>query len=90
MYEKWLRLGTELPPEVRKIVQRELRRAHSHWTNLYLASEQYNEARQAVSRALLYGFTPNLAIKWMMTRFVPTFARKVTLRRGTDNAVHSR
>ena len=90
MYEKWLRSGTALPPEVRKIVQRELRRAHSHWTNLYLAREQYDDARQAVSKALHYGFTPNLAIKWMMTRFAPTFARKVTLRKGTDNAVHSR
>jgi hypothetical protein len=90
MYEKWLRLGKALSPEVRKIVQQELRQAHSHWTNWYLAREQYNEARQAASRALHYGFTPNLAIKWMMTRFVPTFARKVTLGRGSDNAVHSR
>jgi len=90
MYEKWLRLGTALSPDVRKIVQRELRCTHSHWTNWYLAHEQYNEARQAVSRALHYGFTPNLAIKWMMTRFVPTFARKVTFRRGADNAVHNR
>jgi hypothetical protein len=90
MYEKWLGLGTALPPEVRKVVERGLRWVHSHWTNWYLAHEQYNEARQAVSRALHYGFTSNLAIKWMMTRFVPTFARKVMLRRGNDNAVNSR
>ncbi len=90
MYEKWLRLGPALSPDVRKIVQRELRRAHSHWTNWYLANEQYNEARQAVSKAMHYGFTPNLAVKWMMTRFAPAFARKVTFRKGTDNAVHNR
>jgi glycosyltransferase involved in cell wall biosynthesis len=90
MYEKWLGLGAALSPDVRKIVRRELRRAHSHWTNWYLAHGQYSEARQAVSRALDYGFTPNLAFKWMMTRFAPTLARKVTFRKGTDNAVHNR
>lgn len=90
MYEKWLGSGTTLPPEVRKIVGRDLRSTHSHWANWYLGNEQYNEARKAVSRALHYGFAPNLAIKWMMICFVPAIARKVTLRRGDDNAVHSR
>jgi hypothetical protein len=90
MYEKWLGLGTALPPEVRRIVQEDLRGVHSHWTNWYLAHEQYNEARQAASRALHYGFTYNLALKWMMTHFVPTLARKVMLARGSDNAAHSR
>lgn len=90
MHEKWLASATPLPPEVRKIVERDLRSVHSHWTNWYLAHEQYDEARQAVSRALSYGFTPNLAVKWMMTRLAPTLARKVMLARGSDNAVHSR
>ena len=90
MYEKWLGLGTALPPEVRKIVERDLRSTHSHWTNWYLAHEQYNEARQAVSRALHYEFTSKLAIKWMITRLAPTFARKLMLKRGDDSAVHSR
>jgi glycosyltransferase involved in cell wall biosynthesis len=90
MYEKWLELGTALPPEVRKVVELDLRLVHSHWANWYLAHEQYNQACQAVSNALHYGFTFGLAVKWMMTRFVPDIARKVTLRRGSDNAVHSR
>jgi len=90
MYEKWLGLGNALRPQVRKIVQRDLRGVHSHWTNWYLAHEQYNEAGQAVSKAIHYGFTPSLAIKWIMTCLAPTLARKVLLVRGTDNAVHSR
>jgi glycosyltransferase involved in cell wall biosynthesis len=90
MYEKWLGLGTASPPEARKIVERNLRSVHSHWTNWYLANEQYNEARQAVSRALHYGYTPNLAIKWTITRIAPTLGRKLMLTRGNDSAVHSR
>ena len=90
MYEKWLGLGAALPPEVRKIVELDLRLVHSHWANWHLAHEQYNEARQAVSNALRYGFTLMLAIKWIMARFVPDIARKVTLMRGSDNAVYSR
>jgi hypothetical protein len=88
MYEKWL--GLELPPEVRKIVELNLRSVYSHWTNWYLAHEQYNEARQAVSKALHYGYTANLAIKWTITRIAPAFARKLMLTRGSDCAVHSR
>jgi glycosyltransferase involved in cell wall biosynthesis len=90
MYEKWLGLGAALPVEVRKTTERHLRSTHSHWANWYLANEQYKEARLAASRALYYGFTPNLAIKWMMARFVPTITRKLMLKEGDDNAVHSR
>ncbi len=90
MYEKWLGLGAALPLEVRKIVELDLRLVHSHWTNWYLAHEQYDKARQAVSNALYYGFTFGLAVKWIMTHFVPDIGRKVTLMRGSDNAVNSR
>ena len=90
MYEKWLGLGKALPPEVRKIVQGNLRSVHSHRTNWYLAHEQYNEARQAVSSALRYEFTSKLALKWMLTRIAPTVARKLLSKRGEDSAVHNR
>jgi glycosyltransferase involved in cell wall biosynthesis len=88
MYEKWLDLP--LPPEVHKIVVQDLRLAYSHWTNWYLANEQYDEARRAVSNALHYGLTFGLAIKWIMAHFVPGFARTITRARGSDNAVYSR
>ena len=90
MYEKWLGLGASLPAEVRKTIERDLRSTHSHWANWYLTNEQYNEARQAASRALHYEFTSKLAIKWMITRLAPTLARKLVLKRGDDSAVHSR
>jgi len=89
MYEKWLGYAA-LSSELRKIVELDLRLVHSHWTNWYLAHGQYNQARQAVSDALGYGFTFGLAIKWMMTHFVPGIGRKVTLMRGSDDAVYSR
>jgi hypothetical protein len=90
MYEKWLGLGAPLPTEVRKTIERDLRSTHSHWANWYLTNERYNEALRAVSKALHYEFTSKLALKWIMTRFVPTFARKAMLERGDDNAVQSR
>ena len=90
MYEKWLGLGALLPPDVRRIVELNLRSVHSHWTNWYLTHQQYSKARHAVSNALDYGFTLSLTVKWIMTRFVPSIARQLTLVRGSDNAVHSR
>jgi len=90
MYEKWLALGAALPPEVRKVVEQDLRSVYSHWTNWYLAHEQYKQARQAVSNAVHYGFTPGLTAKWVMTHCVPEIARRFTLMRGSDNAVYSR
>jgi len=90
MYEKWLGLGPSLPPDVRRIVELDLRSVHSHWTNWYLAHQQYTKARQAASNALHYGFTLSLTVKWMMTRLVPSIARQFAHVRGNDDAVHSR
>lgn len=90
MYEKWLGLGALLPPDVRRVVELDLRSVHSHWANWYLAHQEYTEARHAVSNALHYGFTLGLTVKWMMTCFVPSIARQLALVRGSDNAVHSR
>jgi glycosyltransferase involved in cell wall biosynthesis len=90
MYEKWLTLGAWLPADVRLIVEQNLRSVHSHWANWHLEHEQYHEAREATSRALRYEFTYKLAIKWMLARIAPTFARKVILGSGEDSAVHSR
>lgn len=33
-------------------MERDLRRAHSHWTNWYLAYGQYSEARRALPKGL--------------------------------------
>lgn len=78
MLEKWLRLDSKLPPEVRKVVVQNLRQVHSAWTNWYLEQERYEEARRAVSRAIKYQLTSMLAIKWTLTQVAPSFARRIS------------
>jgi hypothetical protein len=78
MNEKWLKLESQLPPDVRKTLVQNLRHVHSAWANWYLEHEQYEEARRAVSRAIKYQFTPTLAIKWTLTRVAPSFARRIS------------
>ena len=78
MFEKWLRLDSKLPPDVRRTVVQDLRAVHSSWTNWYLETKRYAEARQAVSRAIKYEFTPTLAIKWALTQVAPNLARRIS------------
>jgi hypothetical protein len=80
MFEKWLRLDSQLPPEVRRTVLKDLREVHSSWTNWYLETLRYAEARQAVSRAIKYELTAKLAIKWALTQVAPTLARRISPR----------
>jgi glycosyltransferase involved in cell wall biosynthesis len=77
MFEKWLRLDSKLPPDVRRTVVQDLRGVHSSWTNLYLETKRYAEARQAAARAIKYEFTPKLAIKWALTQVSPPLARRI-------------
>jgi hypothetical protein len=78
MLEKWLKLDSKLPPDVRKTVVQNLREINSAWTNWYLEHERYAEARQAVSRAVKYQLTSKLAIKWTLTQVAPSFARRIS------------
>jgi glycosyltransferase involved in cell wall biosynthesis len=78
MLEKWLRLDSKLPGDVRKTVVQNLRQIHSAWTNWYLEHLRYEEARRAVSTAISYQFTSKLAIKWMLTRVAPRVATKIS------------
>jgi glycosyltransferase involved in cell wall biosynthesis len=77
MYEKWLQLATEYPEDVRKIINCHLRGVHSGWTNWYLENKQFNKARRAVSTAMSYQITPQLAIKWVLTWIAPRIARSI-------------
>lgn len=77
MAEKWLKLDSKLPAEVRKIIVRNLRHVHSAWANWHLEHERYAEASEAVSRAVECEFTAKLAIKWALTRFAPSLARGI-------------
>jgi glycosyltransferase involved in cell wall biosynthesis len=78
MLEKWLKLDSKLPPDVLKTVTHNLRRLHSAWTNWYLEHERYEEAQQAVCKAMTYEPTTKLAIKWTLTHIAPSFARRIS------------
>jgi glycosyltransferase involved in cell wall biosynthesis len=78
MFEKWLKLDSELPADVRKIVIQSLRHVYSAWANWYLEHERYEEARQAVRKAMKYELTTKLAIKWTVTHVAPSFARRIS------------
>jgi len=78
MFEKWLKLDSKLPPDVRKTVVQSLRHVHSAWTNWYLEHERYEEARQAACKAIKYELTTKLAIKWALIQVAPSFARRIS------------
>ena len=80
MLEKWLKLDSRLPQDVRRTIVKNLRHVHSAWANWYLEHERYEEAREAVSKAIKYELTSKLAIKWALTHFAPRFARRVSPR----------
>lgn len=80
-YEKRMRLSNELPTEIRKFIRRDLAAVHSEWANLFLEEREYERARQAASTAARTYLTPNLAVKWALTRSAPGLARKMVVRR---------
>jgi glycosyltransferase involved in cell wall biosynthesis len=78
MYERWLGMGDRLPPELRSTVASSLGALYSHWANWYLENRRYEEARQAVSKAVEYKAAVGTRIKWAMTWLAPRLARKIT------------
>ena len=61
--EGLLRLSESLPPNVRKLIRKQLGSLHSGWTNWYLEAGQHGKAREAVSRAAQLpevGFSPQV------------------------------
>jgi len=78
MFEKWLRMDAVLPQDVRRTVERNLGALHSHWANWYLENGRYDEARQAVSRAVKLMITPGTTVKWALTWLAPALARRIT------------
>lgn len=78
MLEKWLSMQPTLPPDLRRTVKRRLGALHSHWANWYLENERYDEARQAVSRAVKHKVTFGTTVKWALTWLTPSLASKIT------------
>jgi glycosyltransferase involved in cell wall biosynthesis len=81
-YEKRLHASDQLSASVRKLIRRNLAAVHSEWANLYLEQHQYEKAREAAADAARTYLTPNLALKWALTRSTPGIARKVVLARN--------
>jgi len=78
LYEKWLAMTDQLPPDVRRIVERNLGALQSYWANWYLENRQYAEAREAVSKAVKYKIAPGTTFKWALTWLAPAIARRIT------------
>jgi hypothetical protein len=78
MFESWLALPDAFPPEVNTIILHQLRANHCGWANWHLENKRYRMAQQEVSKAVQYGLTPKLAIKWTLIWFVPVLARKLS------------
>lgn len=78
MLEKWLSMDTALPQDVRRLVERNLGALHSHWANWYLENGRYDEARQAVSRAVRHKLTLGTTAKWALIWVAPALARRIT------------
>lgn len=74
--EKRFRMSERLPHHIRKLVRRDLAAVHSGWANWFLQKREYGKAAQAATEAAGLYLSPNLAMKWALTRFAPKLARK--------------
>ncbi len=79
--EGLLRLSDSLPTTVRTVIRERLSTVHSAWTNWYLETGQYRQARQAVSRAAQLNLTFNVAMKWLLTWMSPQLALRTVQQR---------
>lgn len=82
-YEKRMHMNGRLPVEIQAAVRRDLAGVHSEWTNWYLQHGDFEKAAQSIGRAVSLNFNFSLAVKWMLTRFCPSLARKSVLLRGS-------
>jgi len=80
-YEKWLKLTAGSPSNVRRAILHHLRGVHSGRANLFLERQDYEMAQRELSVAIKYQPTPNLLVKWMLSRIAPKTAREMVLNR---------
>jgi glycosyltransferase involved in cell wall biosynthesis len=78
MFESWLRMGAELPPETRRIVKVALGSLHSHCANWHLENSRYAEARQSVASAVRYRPKAGTVGKFVLTWLAPPLASRIT------------
>jgi hypothetical protein len=75
---KWLDMLTLDQSALRTIIRRNLGGLHSSWANWYLEQLRFDDARVAVSRAIRYNATPQLAVKWVLIWAIPALAKHIT------------
>jgi glycosyltransferase involved in cell wall biosynthesis len=81
-YEKWLQLTAQFPSDVRKTIVQQLRAVHSGKANWFLAQQEYEMAQRELSLAVKYQATPNLLVKWILSRVSPRVVRGLVVKRG--------
>jgi hypothetical protein len=79
LYEKWLQNDSEFGPDIRKPIRHRLQQVHTGWASWHLLRGDNEKSLNALSRALSYHPTCKVASKWLLTRLVPGFARKIIL-----------
>jgi glycosyltransferase involved in cell wall biosynthesis len=79
--EGLLRLSECLPRKIRKVIRERLSTVHSGWTNWYLETGQYGNAREAASRAAQLNLTFNGGVKWLLTWTSPRLALRTVRHR---------
>ena len=80
--EKRLQLEYNFPDEIRDSMRKNLAAVHSGWANWFLQKHEYGKARRAIAEAARVYLTCNIAIKWALSRWTPSLARKLTLMRA--------
>jgi glycosyltransferase involved in cell wall biosynthesis len=78
LLEGWLRMGAEVPPDVRKVIKRALGSLFSAQTNWHLQHSRYSEARETVTQTLKYKCKPATVAKFALTWLTPALAKNIT------------
>jgi glycosyltransferase involved in cell wall biosynthesis len=78
LLESWLKMGPDLPPDVRKVVRGALGSLHSAQTNWHLENSRYAEARRSVKAALRYKRSAGVLAKFTLTWISPVLARSIS------------
>lgn len=84
--EKRLRISEKLPADVRKTIRGDLAAVHSGWANWFLHQGEYGKAHASAQEAAKLQLTPNIAIKWILTRYAPRLVSKIATGRDRDRS----
>jgi glycosyltransferase involved in cell wall biosynthesis len=78
MLESWLKMGPQVPSDVRKVINRTLGSLHSAQANWHLENSRDAEARRSVTAALKYKKSAGVLAKFAITWVSPVLARSIS------------